>query len=304
VNASTKRGESPGDYVRALVCHYPRSVRETRLLLMLKAYIDDSRMGQPHLYVLGGWVAPVETWTRFSDAWDAILRMSPRIEYFKFSEAMNFTGQFHGMSEQSRNEKLSLLVEAIAEHDLLGISVSIPHEIFHPLFGRHSDPKISNPYVLAFYALIGRLVLHYDSEGLRERIEFVFDYQPTSNSMEQAREGWEIFLGSVPAHWRELLPNHPPSFLDDKEVIGLQAADLHAGWVRAMNEADLLGLPQPPAIWGEERGNAIRRLYRYMTPETAEQIFEALFGFKPTRISGSLVPVWRVSWDSSGGQSS
>jgi hypothetical protein len=44
---------------------------------MLKAYIDDSRMNQPTLYSLGGWVAPTEKWALFSDAWRDILWMHP-----------------------------------------------------------------------------------------------------------------------------------------------------------------------------------------------------------------------------------
>src|SRR5262249_26574227 len=113
------------------------SIHRNRLILMLKAYIDDSPMNQPPLYSLGGWVASVEKWTPFSDAWRDILWMSPRIQYFKLDEAVNFNGEFQGMSEESRNEKLRLLVALIEEFDLLGVVSLIPHNIFYPLFGRH-----------------------------------------------------------------------------------------------------------------------------------------------------------------------
>ena len=72
-----------------------------RLLLMLKAYLDDSSMGQAPVYVLAGWVASAKVWAPFADAWDKVLRMSPRIEYFKFDDAMTFDGPFRGMSEES-----------------------------------------------------------------------------------------------------------------------------------------------------------------------------------------------------------
>ena len=42
--------------------------------------------------------------------------MSPRIRYFKFKEAMNFDGEFHGLTEQSRNEKMILLMRVIEDH--------------------------------------------------------------------------------------------------------------------------------------------------------------------------------------------
>jgi hypothetical protein len=120
---------------------------------MLKAYIDDSRMGQPPIYVLGGWIADAKVWAPFSDGWKDILRMKPSIEYFKFSDAMTLNGPFSGFSEGSRDEKLRLLVNLIAEHQLLGLSCSVPHHYFLPLFGRHPNPEIRNPYILMFYAL-------------------------------------------------------------------------------------------------------------------------------------------------------
>ena len=103
---------------------------------MLKAYFDDSRMGQPPCYVLGGWVAPAKVWAPFSDAWRDILWMRPRIEYFKFQEAINFNGEFHGVSKESRDEKLKLLVSLIAEYKIsccrLGYSSRSFPKVFWP----------------------------------------------------------------------------------------------------------------------------------------------------------------------------
>jgi hypothetical protein len=130
---------------------------------MRRAFIDDSKMGQPPVYVLGGWVAPTSVWPSFSETWIDILRMSPRIRYFKFAEAMNLVGEFFGISEEKRNEKLKLLVTAVADHQLLGISVSIPHDLFSKYFGRDSNPDIRNPYVFAFFALVSRLA-EYSAE--------------------------------------------------------------------------------------------------------------------------------------------
>jgi len=261
---------------------------------MLKAYIDDSEMGQGPVYVLGGWVAQASVWAPFSDAWSAVLNMSPKIRYFKFAEAMNFTGEFAGISESLRDEKLRLLVREIADHPLLGISVSIPHRIFAPLFANHRTLSIRNPYVLAFFALVSRLVGYYGKQGVKDKIEFIFDHQPTFKSMELVQQGWADFLKTAPEEWRPLLTNHAPSFLDDKDSVGLQAADLHAGWVRAMNEAEELGLPQPRAIWGDT-GHQIKRLYRHVTNEMAEQLFERIVGHRRVRFTYRFLDVRRVS---------
>lgn len=136
---------------------------------MLKAYIDDSHMRQAPFYVLGGWVAPVKTWIAFSDAWRAILRMSPRIEYFKFDEAMGLSGQFQGISEAARDEKLRLLINLIEEHGLYGIASAIPHAIFYPMFGTYPHKWVRNPYYLSFYGITARLVLTCAISGQRKK---------------------------------------------------------------------------------------------------------------------------------------
>jgi hypothetical protein len=284
VNAQLTRADRASDHILALVCGLPEPIRSNRLFLMLKAYIDDSRMGQEPIYVLAGWVAPAKVWGSFSDAWDDVLRMSPRIEYFKFAEAMNFNGQFAGISTELRDEKMRLLVKTIECHSLLGISFGVPHYIFLTLFARHPNPEVHNPYFLAFYALIGRLVEHYAKLGSEEKIEFAFDYQPTGNSMRLVRDAWQRFLNKCPPEWRHLLPNHEPSFLDDKDVVALQAADLHAGWVRMMNERPLRGQEHPIPPWAPA-GDSIKRLYRYITEENVDSIHQFMFGFKPVRFS-------------------
>jgi hypothetical protein len=260
---------------------------------MLKAYIDDSRMNQPTLYSLGGWVAPAEKWARFSDAWRDILWMRPRIDYFKLDEALAFDGQFRGMSEESRREKVRLLVGLIEEFDLLGVVSLIPHHIFYPLFGRHPQREVRNPYILSFFGIIAHVAGHMHQAGIEDKVEFVFDYQPTSIS--QVLEGWELFKQKAPDKFRRFLTEHPPNFLDDKQVVALQAADLHAGWARIRNELMLDDGADPEPIWGKDKGSKIRSLIKIWDEDACSTVFEEMFGYKPARFSGSLLPVWRVS---------
>ena len=166
---------------------------------MLKAYIDDSEIRQPPFYVLGGWFTPVQVWTEFSDAWRDILWMKPRIEYFKYVEAMNFTGQFKGISEKSRNEKLRLLINFIEEHGVQGISSVIPHNVYVPLFGDINHKTARNPYVLSFFGLVAGLVAHLSQIQSDEKVEFIFDYQPDgSDAMREVQSGWEKVSGASP----------------------------------------------------------------------------------------------------------
>jgi hypothetical protein len=267
--------------------------RSNRPLLMLKAFIDDSKMNQPPLYVLAGWVAPVSVWAPFSDAWRDILWMKPRIEYFKFDEAIGFNGEFNGMSIESRNEKLRLLVNLIEEFDLLGVASLLPHHLFNPLFGRHPVWQVRNPYVLSFFGIVAHIIGHLGTHGMiDEKIEFVFDYQP--HSIKTVLEGWEQFKETAPPEFRRFLTEHPPSFLDDKNVVALQAADLHAGWARSRDELVFAGIDDVEPIWGKERGSKIRCLVKHWDEHSLSDLFEQMFGRRPVMITAHFLPIWRA----------
>jgi hypothetical protein len=75
-------------------------------LLTLRAFFDDSNINQGPVYVLAGWVGPAEKWAPFSDEWQAILDMNPRVGPFKYSEpseAVNGSGGWD-ISEPARNQ--------------------------------------------------------------------------------------------------------------------------------------------------------------------------------------------------------
>jgi hypothetical protein len=112
----------------------------------MKMYVDDSFMGKAPVSVLAGWIAPSSTWDRFSGEWQEALEMRPRLAYFKFSEAMSFSGEFAGWSEQSRNERLSLLVRILADHRPLGVSSAVPHDLYQRIFGKNPDNAVVHPY--------------------------------------------------------------------------------------------------------------------------------------------------------------
>jgi hypothetical protein len=239
---------------------------------MLTAFIDDSGMNQPPVSVLAGWVAPTSSWAAFTDDWDKILRMSPRIRYFKFDDATNFKDEFNGISEASRDEKIKLMVDAIAEHQLLGVATVIPHFVFHKYFGKHDKGVLKHPYALSFFMIMSRLYRHYASLGSDGKIDFVFDQQ--NDQMLSVLEGWQEFCRLAAAEHKPMIGS-PPSFKDDQDILPLQAADLHAGWVRQLNAASIEGrsLPVPP--WGD-KGSDIQRLNWVMTEDVARDIHKRL----------------------------
>lgn len=241
--------------------------------LLLKAYADDSGINQPPVSVLAGWVADIEKWILFSEEWNRILHMRPRVEYFKYIEAMHLRGQFEGLSEKSRDEKLCLLAALIAEFDLLGIAVVAPHAVFHKYFGNSKGGALRAPYPTLFVRFIARLQRHLiEIGGDLPKVEFCFDRQ--LDHEDKAVAGWNEFRTNAPP---EMIPlfGAPPSFLDDKSVAPLQAADLHAGWARQMYSSIIEGRAAPEPKWGV-RTDRVKVLTWIMTDEVAREMSHRL----------------------------
>lgn len=151
----------------SMVCHFPGDKRRKRHLLMMKAYIDDSNNSGPAWFVLAGYVASAEKWATFSDEWQQILDMSPRIGRFKMKDA-------HGQwSDQQWNERLGLFYRTIKDHVSGAVSLAWPFDAHKDIF---AGKKISqNPYHFAFLAIIKTLIDNKERMGITEKIDFVFD---------------------------------------------------------------------------------------------------------------------------------
>jgi hypothetical protein len=248
---------------------------------MLRAFIDDSRMGQPPVYVLGGILNAAGAWVRFVEDWDAILRMSPRIEYFKLAEALGFSGQFHGISKARRDEKLSLLVQAIEDHRLVSVASIMPHDVYRRWFDTPLWGVTQRPYHWCFLSIMNAIVRYSDITGLREKVSFVFDRQ----RIEEARviAYWSEFANAAPPTLRELLGD-PPTFADDRETIALQAADLVAGWARIVSETAITGAENPTFPWGT-RGGTLPLYFSAWTHQEAEELFRKFFSVRTNDVT-------------------
>jgi hypothetical protein len=123
---------------------------------MLKAYFDDSNMGQGPHAVLAGWVSNPTVWARFANDWRDVLRMSPRIEYFKWSEFRGRSGQFAGVSKDKSIE-VTLLAKLLSEHQPLGIASVISNKLHFDIFGKNPDSIIRGPYFLSLYSAVVHL---------------------------------------------------------------------------------------------------------------------------------------------------
>jgi Protein of unknown function (DUF3800) len=88
--------------------------------MVLQAYVDDSgNQPQSLFFVLGGFVTQTEKWAEFANDWQDALYKDPRIEYFKFNEAMGLKKQFDkgkGWNVEKVAKKLDALIDIILKY--------------------------------------------------------------------------------------------------------------------------------------------------------------------------------------------
>jgi hypothetical protein len=235
---------------------------------MLRAFIDDSNIGgDAPVAVLAGWMAPAKVWAPFSDAWDMVLRMSPRIEYFKWKEWRGLDGEFHGISEPSALEKLKLLVGAIAQHEPLGVASMMSNKLYQEIFHDSPDSIMRQPYFLSFYSVVVQLVEYAAVHFPGQSIDFHFDTQP--GQMAAALGAWERLKETAPPEMKKVIG--AVGFNDDRRTKPLQAADLNAGFMREQAEYGCFGKEPPAPPWGDT-GSSIKMLHRIWTAQTFHEL--------------------------------
>lgn len=259
---------------------------------MLKAYVDDSSINQGPAYILAGVLADGATWASFSIEWDQALRMSPRVEYFKFEHANNFNGPFNGMSEISRNEKMRLLFNVIREHKIRLYCSFVRRDNFEELYRYVGLPETNNAFLLLYLGLAEFMMQRAHADGLQPPIDFHFDNHPIH--AEKINAAWRTLLRANPRRLRQFFRN-PPNFHDDKEVLPLQAADFMAGVARQLIFARIAGNPVPRPVWGPIWGSFVFNSQE-MTGEMAKQLARGVANTSVivAAASATFGHIWRV----------
>lgn len=146
---------------------------------MAVAFVDDSGSGGDAPYfVLAGYVASEAAWNKFVTDWQAVLDLSPKLEYFKMKEAEGLRGQFASFTPPQRDSRLHLFIDVILQCDPWEASISVPakdhYEVLYPIL-----PKTrSSPYYSAFIAMVTALSGFYRWSGSDETVDYIFDQQP------------------------------------------------------------------------------------------------------------------------------
>lgn len=224
--------------------------------MLFQAFIDDSKSeGMPPFFVLAGYIGRAEMWSKFSFEWQRALDMRPRIAYFKLREALRGEGEFNGASEGLRMERARLMRNIIEQFAPYEFSIGFRLDEYEKAFSILPQGSYDNPYYFAAFQLVMRITKNIDHFGGsldEDDLQVVFDNQ----AMEQTRvlAGWERLrrkledsgqLQKLPPLVANLMRS-TPAFKDDKHVLPLQAADMHATWFRQYIEAHRDGRPAPP----------------------------------------------------------
>jgi hypothetical protein len=182
---------------------------------MLKGFFDESNRNPSEVqFIMAGWIATIEEWENFSEAWQECLSQSPKVEFFKSSDA------------KCDAKRLSL-ARLIADHRMRGYVFTAKRELlatkpkqFSLLKGRVG----MRIYDWAFIKTITAVVIDFLERGEREKIDFVFDeckeLGACIDSYEEQRKQWPPSMQHVAA---VIGPGN------DEDLVGLQAADLLAG---------------------------------------------------------------------------
>lgn len=212
---------------------------------MLRVYVDDSNVGIDPVSVLAGWIADDKTWASFQTEWTAALGMSPRLAYFKETEANGRSGEFAGWSDQSFTDRLHLFTRIIGDHKLTGVVSAVPTKLFNEIFGGNPDKILRHPYFFMIYDLVSRVAIFHEETGYDGQIQFIFDEQ--HGQQEAIETSWYRTLETDSGVKKIMAPY--PIFRSDRSVMALQAADFAAGYLRRDLIEHFAGRERPLSPW-------------------------------------------------------
>jgi Protein of unknown function (DUF3800) len=236
-----------------------------------QAAIDDSGSEpQSRIFVLAGFVSTPEGWANFAPEWQAVLDESPKLAYFKMTEAANLGGQFsraRGWDESKRDDRVMALCDVIKRHSTLRIQAAVRNDHFEKYIKSIPAPErtlmIDSPYALVFTQIVLAMATYGDRVGVADACEFIFDRQHGFDSL--ALTAWSNAKALAKASNRSDLGKFigpEPKFADDKTFLPLQAADLYAWHLRRHYDRNqVLYVPPCRVLRQFERMASITRTY-------------------------------------------
>lgn len=228
---------------------YPTPVRKRKLLLPLQVIVDDSGGPNQTYQVMGGLFGEAEDWAEFSNAWQDCLDTSPKVRAFHMAKVRD--GDWHGLSQKRRNDKLRDLARVIADPrfrlQLIVTAVQMrAYEGFRSIIGKlygeiHSHSSYFWVYQLMIMAAAQEALERAAITGIRERFKIIFDENGVHGP--EAKAFYPRLRDGVLPDAKDVLP-YEPQFENDEKFPPLQAADMIAWFARRS-----LVLEKNPYAW-------------------------------------------------------
>lgn len=215
------------DHIWGLVCGLPGAEnRKNRVVMVLQAWLDESEEAGK-VFVLGGYIASVEQWARFSDEWAELLSVK-KIEEFKMKDARcrEYAAEFYRVIQ--RNVSASIVCSV----DRAYLNKRIPEITEYLGLKNRLTVKFRTPCAYAIKALMLRLIGNQERVGLHGPIDMLFDER---NDYRDILDGYEYLKFTAKDALSEDLINKigaQPVFKSSKQFMALQAADMYAWCVR------------------------------------------------------------------------
>jgi hypothetical protein len=214
----------------SMVCGYSKANRDAAILIMFKAYFDDSSSDEESkTLLLAGCVQRYSVWANFSMGWEAVLAAEPSIKYFHMREARKLEGQFARWKTKDANAKIRRLAEVAAGYRPWTITAWISRKEHNAILRPIAPFLLQQPYFSLFYTVILQLAHWHHDDGVTLPVDYVFD--------DQGAVGMEAVLWYRQIKkWQKpeiaALMGNVPKFENDKLVLPLQAADMLAWHIR------------------------------------------------------------------------
>jgi len=210
------------------LCGVAEPQRSKQLIMVMKAFIDDSGKDDPPVYVLAGYIARAEQWVAFSDEWSAALHEAG-LTHFKMQDAFTLSGEFKDWTPERRDQALVRFASIIRKNVLAGISATVMHDDYKEVFSGRVTKFLDRAYLFLFSFVQYSAMLWQIHNNFDEPIDFVYDEQLHDSDVLNDKFG--DMLSHAPEEFRRRAGNRPVH-ASDKIVLPLQAADLFAWHVR------------------------------------------------------------------------
>jgi hypothetical protein len=154
--------------------------------------------------------------------------------------------QFSGWEITDRNQKVAALYAVIERFAVKGVNIVLPSIVFRQYSSLINHRKANDPYFLASFTMMVMISQSEERCGIAGPVDFIFDRQQELESPVQ--EAWDQLARKSPDGVPRNLGERP-QFNDDKVSMPLQAADLHAWWVRRAYDDVVKNMERTPFMW-------------------------------------------------------